>query len=186
MVSKANAVAGEIGARLAAARRANGLTLAAVAGRTGLSVGYLSQLENGVANPTLAAIESVAGAVGLAIDSVFGSVAEEVAVEPGNPRLPVVRRGLVPPPEGIEWVRDLSAPDSRLRAVLLEGGAGDHGVSRTHQGDELCVVLRGAVEVEIDGVSHDLEEGDVAQFSAALPHRFAPASRDSRLLVVIA
>lgn len=185
-MSSPNTVAGQVGARLAVARRAGGLTLAALAGRTGLSVGYLSQLENGAANPTLATIESVAAALGLAVGSVFGSATDDAPLTTSSRTLPVVLRGLVPPPLGTEWIRDLSAPGSRLRTILLEGGVGDHGVPLAHEGEELCVVLSGDVDVEIEGVAHNLQEGDMAQFPADLPHRFALTSRASRLLVVIA
>ncbi len=54
----------ELGRRLRARRAAAGETIASVAGRAGLSVPYIANLENGRGNPTLAALSSLAKSLG--------------------------------------------------------------------------------------------------------------------------
>lgn len=54
----------ELGRRLRARRTATGETIASVAGRAGLSVPYIANLENGRGNPTLAALSSLAKSLG--------------------------------------------------------------------------------------------------------------------------
>jgi muramoyltetrapeptide carboxypeptidase len=65
------APARQIGARVAAARRRCGLTLAAIAARNGVSPAYLSQIEAGTANPTLRTLASVADALGVEVGALF-------------------------------------------------------------------------------------------------------------------
>jgi transcriptional regulator with XRE-family HTH domain len=55
---------GELGRRLRARRTATGETIASVAGRAGLSVPYIANLENGRGNPTLTALSSLAKSLG--------------------------------------------------------------------------------------------------------------------------
>ncbi|MEV0716805.1 helix-turn-helix transcriptional regulator [Asanoa sp. NPDC050611] len=54
----------ELGRRLRARRTASGRTIASVAADAGLSVPYIANLENGRGNPTLAAVASLATALG--------------------------------------------------------------------------------------------------------------------------
>ena len=55
----------ELGRRLRALRTASGRTIASVAADAGLSVPYIANLENDRGNPTLAALERLAGALGV-------------------------------------------------------------------------------------------------------------------------
>ncbi|GLI02903.1 helix-turn-helix domain-containing protein [Phytohabitans aurantiacus] len=54
----------ELGRRLRALRAASGRTVAAVATEAGLSVPYVANLENGRGNPTMDAVNRIAGALG--------------------------------------------------------------------------------------------------------------------------
>src|SRR5918999_539911 len=56
-----------VGAQIRRRRRERGLTLAAVAEATGLNVGYLSQVENDKASPSLETLASLAEALDVPI-----------------------------------------------------------------------------------------------------------------------
>nr|WP_221373803.1 helix-turn-helix domain-containing protein [Actinoplanes polyasparticus] len=58
----------ELGAVLRSHRIAAGRTIASVAADAGLSVPYIANLENGRGNPTLAAISSLAAALGVSLE----------------------------------------------------------------------------------------------------------------------
>lgn len=55
----------DLGSRLRALRTASGRTIASVAADAGLSVPYIANLENDRGNPTLAALERLAEALGV-------------------------------------------------------------------------------------------------------------------------
>ena len=70
---KAQAAAAAFGARLKAARNAEGLTLREVSERSGLSITYLSDLERGeLQNPTLKALEAIGRAVATPLNESSG------------------------------------------------------------------------------------------------------------------
>jgi transcriptional regulator with XRE-family HTH domain len=59
---------GELGAVLRARRKAAGRTIASVAVDAGLSVPYIANLENSRGNPTMAALQRLAAALGTSLE----------------------------------------------------------------------------------------------------------------------
>ena len=60
-----------LGQRLQVLRRGQGLTLELLAADSGLSAGYLSQIENGQAVPSLTALQVIAASLGVEVASFF-------------------------------------------------------------------------------------------------------------------
>lgn len=64
-----------MGERLAWARNQQGFILQQVSERSGLAIGYISQLEKGVkVNPTLSALERLAGALNVTVEFILGNL----------------------------------------------------------------------------------------------------------------
>lgn len=72
----------EVGKVIAGARYRRGLTLVEVARRSGYAKGYVGDIEKGVKNPTLEAIEAVREAVGLTPADLWGAVAMAASTQP--------------------------------------------------------------------------------------------------------
>ncbi len=70
-----------LGTRIRARRTALGLTLAQVAERAGLSNQYMSNLENGHRSPSLAALRSIAAALGQTVADLLGDGADTMNVD---------------------------------------------------------------------------------------------------------
>jgi transcriptional regulator with XRE-family HTH domain len=145
-------------------RRSRGLTLAQVGERSGLNVGYLSQIENGKAVPSLDALAAIAGALDvpaawLLLDST------------APPR--VVREGERPRTDGPRGalVTEVDAGTSRdvciLEVVVPPGQAtGIHA----HAGDEHHVVLSGRWRMSQGDHVIELGPGDYLAWDPAVPH----------------
>ncbi len=73
-----------------------GLTLAQVAEASGLSIGYVSNIEKGRGNPTLSSLEAVAGALRLSLASLFAPADPQAADIADAARSTIEE----PPPEG--------------------------------------------------------------------------------------
>ena len=71
-----------LGPRLRAIRAAAGRTVASVAADAGLSVPYIANLENGRGNPTLAALDRLARALGTGLTVDLGAPASAAPVGP--------------------------------------------------------------------------------------------------------
>jgi transcriptional regulator with XRE-family HTH domain len=82
------AVVETLGPRLRAIRAAAGRTVASVAADAGLSVPYIANLENGRGNPTLAALERLARALGTGLTIDLGTA---ISSAPSGPSPSLVR-----------------------------------------------------------------------------------------------
>lgn len=80
-----------LGPRLRALRAAAGRTVASVAADAGLSVPYIANLENGRGNPTLAALDRLARALGTELSIDLGRQGAEPAIGPPASLIRVAR-----------------------------------------------------------------------------------------------
>ncbi|NBE51418.1 helix-turn-helix domain-containing protein [Streptomyces boluensis] len=162
-----------VGVAIRRRRRALRLTLAAVSGRSGLSVPFLSQIENERARPSRTSLERVADALGTTAIELLSAADAERIVE-------VVRGD--PAPERPS-TRSLVHGQQQLHALEF---IGEHDAGREfqHRNDELMYVAEGAVEVEAEGRAYRLARGDSLFLSGGVRHRWRAAGPDTRVLVV--
>lgn len=182
-IDEAASVAAQVARRIGDARRRAGLTLAAVAGRNGISPAYVSQIESGLANPTLRTMVQIASALGTDLAHLLGAP-DDTAAEPFRPYVsaaPLAVRERVG--NGI-W--DLTAPGSRrLTARLVQGEPVGHTEPTRHTGEELLVVLHGSCKLHVEDAVHQLQVGDACHFSAMDSHHISDTSPDLTLCVVL-
>jgi transcriptional regulator with XRE-family HTH domain len=159
----------ELGRRLRALREEKGLSLKRLADAAGVSESFLSQVERGVASPSVASLRRLAVALGESVGSFFeGPTGSGRVVRVGD------RRRLVHPQRHWEDVLLTPRESKRLQVILStiepEGGSGDEPY--THDSEEECViVLRGTLEFWVDDDHYLLEEGDSLVFESRRPHR---------------
>lgn len=158
-----------VGAAVRRRRRTLGLTLAAVAGRSGLSVPFLSQIENERARPSARSLDRVAEALETTTDRLRAAADSARAVD-------VVRAG-------DEGVRRLVRGRHQLSALEFIGEQ-DLGREFQHRNDEMMYVVEGAVEVEAEGQAYRLDRGDTLFLSGGVRHRWRATGPDTRLLVI--
>lgn len=158
----------QLGGRIRALREEKGLSLRAVAEAAGVSESFLSQVERGVASPSVASLRRVAQALGESVGSLF-----EGPLVPGKLVRVRDRRRLMHPQRHWEDVL-LTPPGSRRLQVILstiEPGAGAGDEPYSHDSDEECViVLKGCLQFEVDEERFDLQEGDALLFESRRPH----------------
>ncbi|MEX0832857.1 MAG: XRE family transcriptional regulator [Actinomycetota bacterium] len=159
----------ELGTRIRQLRESNGKSLKTVAIEAGVSQSFLSQVERGVASPSVASLRGIAEALGESVASFFegpASGGELVRVRD--------RRRLVHPQRHWEDVL-LTPPTSRKLQVILstvEAGAGSGEEPYSHDSDEECVVvLKGRMHFWVDDKDYELDEGDSLVFESRRPHR---------------
>jgi len=152
-----------VGAQIKRWRTERGLTLANVAERSGLNMGYLSQIENDKASPSLACLASIGDALDVPI---AWFLIEEV------PAPQVVRReersvrlldfGRLEQVDG-----GVSRDVSVVEAVGRPGGrVGAHA----HAGDEHHIVLRGRFRMTQGDHAVEVGPGDYVRWDGTIPH----------------
>jgi transcriptional regulator with XRE-family HTH domain len=167
-----------IGAQVRRWRGVRGLTLAQVAARSGLNVGYLSQIENDKASPSLA---------------VLGSLADALDVPPawflmGDVPPPTVVRAAERPTVATELgrVEHVDGRASRdvtiIEAVAQPGGrVGLHA----HAGDEHHVVLRGRYRMTQGEHRVELGPGDYLRWDGSIPHEGEVIGDDEASMLIV-
>ena len=162
-----------VGARVRALREAMGLSLRDLAERSGVSAPMLSQVERGETSPTLAVAAKVAEGLELTLSQLLRlDEADHLVVIRAKERRRLRHAGhrveeLTPPLPGQR--ADVSLHS--LAPGASTGGAGDPPIHEPGS-RETAVVLTGAVNLVIDGESHDLRQGDSVTFDADLAHHF--------------
>ncbi|WP_440074157.1 helix-turn-helix domain-containing protein [Streptosporangium sp. OZ121] len=171
-----------VGARMRQFRKERGLTLRGLATHSGLSIGFLSQVERGISSIGLTALNSVATALDRSVAEFFNDVppAEETEEEraPAS-QLPshfTLTRSATAATEyisGQQTYRMLSArgPNLVLEPLLVHiAPGGKRENSYGHAGEEFAFVLEGELLYEVDGVEHRLHPGDSVHLRSTVPH----------------
>lgn len=155
-----------IGARIRLRRKEAGLTLQALADQAGLTAGFISQVERGLAAPSLSSLTGISRALDLDPTTFFA--------QPPTPG-PTTRTGARPvygiDVTGLSYERVSSSfPGNVLHALILHEQPGHRSEPIRHPGEELFFILSGALTVEIEGEVTVLEAGDTIHFASPRTH----------------
>lgn len=166
----------DVGERLRVIRNRRRQTLREVADRAGLSESFLSQVERGRASASVASLRRIADALGVAISDLFQPV------EASRPR--VLRRDDRPSLAfGILGRKLLLTPKPLDHLEVFVGELdpeGSTGAEQYAHGDseELFVVIRGTVQLELGDDVFELEAGDSIDYRSTVPHRISNLGQD--------
>lgn len=145
-------------------RRARELTLATVSERSGLNIGYLSQIENDKAVPSLDAVAAIAAALEVPVAWLFLDTATP-------PR--VVRAAERPRfgPAGATVASEVDGGTSRdLCIIEADVPPGTSTGVHAHSGDEHHVILSGRWRMTQGEHSYELGPGDYIAWDPSIPH----------------
>ena len=173
-----------LGGRLRDLRTGRGWTLDEVARRTGLSKSYLSRIEDGERQPSLASLLSVAQAHGIPLAALFAAPPD------GNPRGAVLRGGALPQQQGNGLTyTPLSRPTlaANMQPIRVTVSARREGGDQyRHDGEEWLYVLSGTLHLALADEAYVLRPGDSAHFDARVPHRLSALDGHDAELILVA
>jgi transcriptional regulator with XRE-family HTH domain len=171
---------GALGDRLRSAREARGLTLDQLSASTGISKAHLSRLESGARQPSVGILVELAGALGTRVGTLLGEDAGGAPLATFSPDAPRHTA------DGLEIASSSGFPDSQALDVLRVHVPANRQPSAPvrHRGEEWIYVLRGALDLEFDGMLYALGPDMAAHFDATRPHRLSAGRGDAELLVV--
>ena len=156
-----------LGVRMRARRKALGLSLRALAARTGVSASFLSQVERGLVSPSIQTLIAVSRALEVPIYH-FLLESPDPVVKRGR------RRRLFMPDTSVDY--ELLCPDVHRSMEVSLGQLQANAVSSdeplAHATEEFMLVLEGAMEIEIGPRRYVLEAGDSIYYHGLAPHRF--------------
>ncbi len=181
----------QLGDELRSLRKAHGLTLQALADKSGKSVSFLSKIERGLARPSVTALQDICEVLQVPIGWFF----ENDGPVPARERPYVVRadrrRRLTY--SGFATTDYMGFEDHLLSAGLdgelalglsrYEPGGSTGDDLYTHQGEEAGLVLEGEIEINLDGELFLLNSGDSFSFPASIPHTYRNPGKTTAVLV---
>ena len=168
----------DIGGQVRRWRAERGLTLAGVAERTGLNIGYLSQIENGKAVPSIGCLTTLSGALDVPIAWFFVDEA---------PAPVVVRRAERSVREVDEIrVERVDGGDARdVSIVEVVAPPGGHPGVHSHSGDEHHIVLRGRFRMTQGDHVVEADPGDYVRWDGTIPHDAEAISDDGGAMLIV-
>ena len=162
-----------LGAAVRELRKARALTLKDLAAGSGLSIGYLSQIERDLATPSIKALHDIARVLGVTISWFFpptdhGTEGERRYIVRAD------RRRALNFGSGItdHLLCPSLAGDLELLSSTFAPGAMSGEDPYTHRGEEAGVVISGALDLWIDAEEFHLSAGDSFNFPSTTPHRY--------------
>lgn len=164
-----------VGRRVRALRLERNLSLNDLAGKTGISIGALSQIERGLSSLRIKVIWPLAAALGVEPSALIGDGGD--AVSDLYCVRSHLRRSLPVHSEGIAKEL-LSPPGATLTGMIVtvEPGGGT-AEAYAHAGHEFGYILSGEIELSIEGTSYALRPGDSFAFKSTLLHSFTNKGR---------
>jgi transcriptional regulator with XRE-family HTH domain len=174
----------DVGQRLRILREERGISMRALARRSGLSANALSMIERGLTSPSVSTLNKLATALEVPITAFFRQepVREQIVFRKASERTRIpFLRGLI---EGLGGESFVGRVEAFLLSLESGGSSGPHGM--IHSGHELVFCLRGVLEYEVESQHFLLEPGDSLIFTSQLVHRWRnPGNMVANAVVVI-
>lgn len=170
------------GARLKELRLQRGWTLEELACRCSLSKAFLSRLESGGRQASIAAALTLSRIFGVSLASLFES---QVAAEPC-----IIVRARDAVEKAVKGLKYVSLSNAgrfyNLQPIRVKVSPTRRGNEHYHHdGEEWIYLLSGSLSLSLAGKIYDLEPGDAAHFDSRLPHRLiAKGTCDAEVLLV--
>jgi DNA-binding transcriptional MerR regulator/quercetin dioxygenase-like cupin family protein len=169
--------AASIGPRLRRLRTKRGVGLAEVAAAAGISVGFLSALERSQMTASVGTLRRLARYYKTNILDFFDATELNTRlVRP--PKRKVLEAGPGVRMELLACGNKVMEP--HLFRIAPKAGSGE---SYAHEGEEFLFVLRGELQIALDGEEYHLKRGDSFYFESATPHRWKNPGRSETWLL---
>ena len=181
-----------LGERIRDERRIRKLTLEELSQKTGLSKSFLSQVERGLAQPSVSSLKKIAQQFGISVVNLFSNesmlspptLKNHSPVEGGKnnhfssgEEVKIVRKArrktLSLPGSRVSY--DLITPDMNrhIEMLYLRLSAGESSGNEPiidPPGEKCCLILKGALQYRVGEDTYELKEGDSIYHPAHFPH----------------
>jgi len=173
-----------LGAHLKALRTQRGWTLDRLSKQSKLSEPYLSRLESGARQPSLAALITLAQVYEIPLRTLLEGDGQAM------PPCRIIRSGSSATriTNGLAY-RTVSGGGALtgLQAMEMRIPANRHNEKfYRHEGEEWLYVISGGLNLSFEHEQHSLQPGDAAHFDARTPHRLAAAGKRDAVVLLVA
>lgn len=167
----------DIGRTIRTIRKQKQITIMQLCEGTGLSKGFISNVENNKTSPSIATLESIADYLDVPLPYLLLTPEQRMNVVRKNERKETTAG------DGQVKVQHLTAKGAmRMSIVELPPGAST-GVSK-HAGEESHLVLQGTIRAEQGEDGETLEAGDSFSWNAVVPHEVTNVGEETAVILI--
>lgn len=156
----------QIGYSIRSHRLEQGMTLQQLSDATGLSIGYLSNLERNVNSPTLVNVQKICDVFNVSIYELMERNREENIIIRRDKREKVISEEKNMELEDI----DFGLENISFLCMTVEPNSQSNGMYFEHKYNEIGYMLKGRLNIELEGQQFELEEGDTILIKAHTKH----------------
>ncbi|WP_138416154.1 helix-turn-helix domain-containing protein [Aquibacillus sediminis] len=155
----------DIGSTVRSIRKRKKITIAKMSERTGLSKGFISNMENNNTSPSINTLQTVAQFLGIPLPYLLLEKEQRMRVVRKNEREITTHNK-----QNILVERLTSKGGLTLKRVTIPPHTSTGDEPHAHEGEESHLVLSGTILAEQGEDSVILEEGDSFSWNASVPH----------------
>lgn len=156
-----------LGEKIRQKRNDRGMSMKELSDTTGLSTGFISQVERDLTEPSITSLRKISEALDVALFHFFVDEESESRVVRKNSRHEIRF------PES-QIVYELLSPDLNRQMETIMGTLKPGGATSTepmtHPGEEVVHVIEGEMSIEIGKDAYTLYEGDTIYYYGTIPH----------------
>lgn len=161
-----------LGGRIRRRRKQLAMTLQALCDKADLSPGYLSQVERGLATPSLGTLAQIADGLGVGVDHFVGEARPSDLLSRASARARFSIDG-----SGMTYESLASPfPGAELSSYVLHVPPGFASETVAHEGEEIVYVLDGEITQTLGGESFVMRTGDTLHYCGSTPHSWVNQS----------
>lgn len=164
----------ELGMRLRSIRKSKGRSMREIAADAGVSESFLSQVERGIASPSVASLRRICAALGESMGALFDDVVAPAVHDQRLVRVGDRRRIYRPDGSADYLITPQLAKQLEVHHNIISPHRSSGPEPYTHLGEEECVyVLQGNLTLTWDGAVYELGAGDAMLIDPKVGHSFA-------------
>lgn len=169
-----------LGNKIRTLRKEMGMSLSEMAKKIGKTSSYLSQVERGLAEPSITSLRRISKILEKPMFYLLLEEEEEnLIVRKRN------RKVLKLPQSNVTY--ELLTPDLNKKMELIEfyldPGAATCSEPLTHIGEECTIVIKGRMEIQIGEKVFLLDEGDSIYYPGEIPHKIVARGEEKLIFI---
>lgn len=168
-----------IGATVRSIRKRKNITIAQVCEETGLSQGFLSQVETNKTSPSIATLESIANSLQVPLAYLLLKQDERMHIVRKDERH-ITKSGT----EHLNVEHLSSTKNMKMMIVELPPGASTGNPPHAHEGEEVHFVIKGRICAEQGEDIAEFAEGDSFSWNACTPHLVKNISEETAIVLI--
>lgn len=155
----------DIGSNIRAIRKRKKITIAQICEQTGLSQGFLSQVETNKTSPSIATLENIAAVLEVPLAYLLLKKEERMSIVRQEERK-ITTSG----DENLKVEHLSSTKNVKMMLVEFPPGASTGKAPHAHEGEEVHLVIKGKIYAEQGEDSAVFGEGDSFSWNGCTPH----------------